>query len=443
MLLINNALIINEGRRFSGHIIVKGDAISSVAEGPYKGEFRGEIIDAGGKMVIPGVVDCHVHFREPGLTHRGDIFTESAAAVSGGVTSFMDMPNTRPATVTLDLLSEKFDLAAAKSLANYSFYIGATNDNIAQIRNVDPRRVCGVKVFMGSSTGNMLVDSQMALQAVFAESPVPVAAHCEDEAIINANMAHYRAIYGDDIPVSLHPMIRSAEACYRSTARAVEFAARYGGDLHVTHISTARELELFDPGPLEGKKVTAEVCVHHLWFTDADYERLGNLVRWNPAVKTEADRRALREALAADRLDLVATDHSPHALEEKQYSYLVAPSGAPSVQHSLVSMLEMAGQGLFSVEKVVDKMCHAPAKRFKVKNRGFLRPGYKADIVIVDSNSPWTVAKENLRYKCGWSPLEGVTFNHKVDTTLVNGRVVYSGGEVDTSSRGSVLEFER
>lgn len=443
-LLIYGGTIVNEGVRFQGYIVVAGDRIAEIGYGsdPPEG-FDGTVIDATGQLVLPGVIDDQVHFREPGLTYKADIHSESIAAAAGGVTSYMDMPNVKPPTITNTLLEAKFDRAAETSVTNYSFYLGATNDNLNEIRNLNPKRVCGVKLFMGSSTGNMLVDREHALTAIFAESPVLVATHCEDEATIRAHMEQFTQQYGDQITVEMHPLIRSAEACYRSSAKAVELATRYGGDLHVLHLSTARELDLFENKPLDQKRITNEVCVHHLWFSDADYARKGNFIKWNPAIKQSTDRDALRMGINDGRVDMVATDHAPHTLEEKQQPYLSAPSGGPLVQHSLVAMLDMSREGIFPIEKVVEKMCHAPAARFRVKERGYLRKGYFADIVLVDPEDPWIVSADNILYKCGWSPLEGVTFFHRVTHTLINGRLVFNRGVVDTTLRGRALEFDR
>ncbi len=440
-ILIHGGLIVNEGRSYNGYIIVRNGVIETVAEGAFEGPFDGERIDASGCWVLPGAIDDQVHFREPGLTYKADIASESAAAVAGGVTSFMDMPNVKPPTVTLDLLEQKFETAARTSSANYSFYLGATNDNGKEVARVDPRHVCGVKVFMGSSTGNMLVDDTPALAAIFDTSPVVVATHCEDEARIRARMAEFRNRYGDDAPASIHPLIRDAEACYISTARAVELADRYQAQLNVLHLSTARELSLFESGPVEGKAITAEVCVHHLWFSDRDYAAYGNRIKWNPAIKSIEDRDALRQGIVNDKVDIVATDHAPHTLEEKSQPYWSAPSGGPSIQHSLPAMLTLAAQGLWSKEKVVEKMCHAPALRYGVVGRGFLRSGYHADIVIVDPQRPQTVSRDNLLYKCGWSPFEGCRLACSVVLTLVNGRKVFENGRVDPDIRGERLEF--
>lgn len=454
MILIDNALICNEGKTFRGWLTIDGERIGSVDEGACPPEIResaAEIVDAGGALVMPGVIDDQVHFREPGLTEKGEILTESRAAAAGGVTSYMEMPNTRPPATTIELLEEKYARAAEVSAVNYSFYLGATNDNIAEIERVDPERICGVKVFMGSSTGNMLVDNEQTLADIFKFSPTLVATHCEDEATIKANLASARRAYGDDIPVAMHPVIRSAEACYRSTAHAVELAHKYGGRLHVLHLSTARELNLFERNkPLEEKRVTNEVCVHHLWFSEGDYAAKGNFIKWNPSIKSASDRDSLRAAVRSGLADVVATDHAPHLLAEKQKPYLAAPSGGPLVQHSLAAMLTLASpqQGVFTAAQVVERMCHAPARLFRIKERGFLRPGYYADIAIVDLNQPWTVSRdtdtpdERILYKCGWSPFEGIPLSAKVRHTYVNGRMVYSSGTgVDDTVRGQRLEF--
>lgn len=454
MILIDNALICNEGKTFRGWLTIDGERIGSVNEGQCPVDVRDgadEVLDVNGALVMPGVIDDQVHFREPGLTEKGEILTESRAAAAGGVTSYMEMPNTRPPATTIELLEEKYARAAEVSAVNYSFYLGATNDNIAEIERVDPERICGVKVFMGSSTGNMLVDNEQTLADIFKFSPTLVATHCEDEATIKANLASARRAYGDDIPVAMHPVIRSAEACYRSTAHAVELAHKYGGRLHVLHLSTARELTLFERNkPLEEKRVTNEVCVHHLWFSEGDYAAKGNFIKWNPSIKSAADRDSLRAAVRSGLADVVATDHAPHLLAEKLKPYLEAPSGGPLVQHSLAAMLTLASpqQGVFTVSQVVERMCHAPARLFRIKERGFLRPGYYADIAIVDMNQLWTVSRdtdkvdERILYKCGWSPFEGIPLSAKVSHTFVNGRMVYSTetGVIDTV-RGQRLEF--
>ncbi len=442
-ILIKNALIVNEGYEYTGYVLTSGARIAQVGEGDYRGAEPARVIDAAGRLLIPGVIDDQVHFREPGLTHKGDIHSESTAAVAGGVTSYMEMPNTKPPATTIDLLNEKFARAAETSVANYSFYLGATNENLSEIRKIDPRRVCGLKVFMGSSTGNMLVDKTESLAAIFSESPVLVATHCEDEATIQQKLAHFKALYGEKITPNMHPLIRSEEACYLSTAHAVELATRYGTDLHVLHLSTVRELELFSDGPLAGKKITNEVCVHHLWFSEWDYRRLGNLIKWNPAIKTAADREGLLAGIERGRVDVVATDHAPHTKEEKAQPYLSCPSGGPLVQHSLTAMLELFKRGEVSLADVVEKMCHAPAARFQVKDRGFIREGAYADLVLVDLYSAWEVSTDNILYKCGWSPFEGERFSTRITHTVINGRVVYENGTVDTAFRGMELAFDR
>ena len=442
--LIKNAKIVNNGVITHGFVLVRGGIIRAVGEGePVEGSDQVEVVDAGGKILIPGVIDDQVHFREPGLTHKAEIATESRAAVAGGITSFMEMPNTKPQTTTIDALEQKYDRAQQVSMANYSFYLGATNDNIEEIKKLDPGRNCGVKVFMGSSTGDMLVDNRESLEQIFAGSPALIATHCEDEATIQKNTEEQRAHYGDNIPVNMHPVIRSEEACFLSSSLAVELARKHNARLHVLHISTARELELFEQGTdFEKKKITAEVCIHHLWFHDEDYERKGTLIKWNPAVKTKHDRDSLVAAVLNDKLDVIATDHAPHTIEEKQSKYFKSPSGGPMVQHSLVAMLELVHQHKLTLEKVVEKMCHAPARLFGVKERGFLEPGFKADIVLVDMENEWTVAHTNIYYKCGWSPFEGETFHSAVTHTWVNGKLVYQEGMFNEMVRGERLEFE-
>lgn len=445
MLLINKATIINEGESFTGSVMIEGERISKV--------FREEVpervlnaskrvIDARGLYLIPGVIDDQVHFREPGLTHKGDIYSESRAAVAGGVTSYMEMPNTNPQTVTNDGLMRKLEMAYEKSAANFSFYLGATNDNIAELKKVDKRCVCGVKVFMGASTGNMLVNNERALQQIFAEVDSLIATHCEKEEIIRDNVDLYKKKFGENVPIDCHPLIRSAEACYQSSAQAIELADKYGSRLHVLHLSTAREMSLFSNAPLEDKKITGEVCVHHLWFTDRDYERLGAMIKWNPAIKSVEDRDALREALTVGKLDVIATDHAPHLLSEKEGGCLQAASGGPLVQHSLQVMLELAKDGLYSREFVVDKMCHAPAKLFGVKDRGFIREGYFADLVLINPAESYKVSTENILYKCGWSPFEGETFHNTISKTFVNGEIAFKDGIVSEKLSGKALEFE-
>lgn len=441
--LFKNALIINEGEMKRGHVVVKNDLIDQVLDEQSSLPPANITMDCKGLLLIPGVIDDQVHFREPGLTHKGNIASESAAAVAGGITSFMEMPNTNPQTITQALLEEKYALAADKSVTNYSFYMGATNDNFEELKKTDPQKVCGVKIFMGSSTGNMLVDDNETLSRIFAEIPMLLTTHCEDEATIRANTEHYKALYGEAIDFKHHHLIRSAEACYQSSSKAVELAKKYGARLHLLHLSTAKEMALLEPGDITQKRITGEVCVHHLWFTNEDYDHYGSRIKWNPAIKTEADRAALRQALNENRLDVVATDHAPHTLEEKNNSYLKAPSGGPLVQHSLVAMLEMVKQGIFTYETVVEKMCHAPAKLFQIKDRGFIRPGYKADLTLIAPDQGWTVSEDNILYKCGWSPFEGTTFSHKVMHTYVNGLHVYCDGIVDLSIRGERLLFNR
>lgn len=445
-ILLHNGTVVNEYKRYEGYIVVEDGMIADIAEGAPADAVRAsccEAFDLQGCWILPGVIDDQVHFRDPGLTHKGDIATESMAAVAGGVTSYMDMPNVVPPTTTLEALEAKYDRAARVSMANYSFFIGATNDNIDTLLDVDYSKTCGVKAFLGSSTGNMLVNDPVALQRLFAEVPALIAVHSEDEATIAANRAKYVAERGEELPVQYHPLIRSAEACYVSTSRAVERAARYGTRLHVLHLSTARELQLFDCAtPVERKRITAEVCVHHLWFCDEDYARLGNMIKCNPAVKSAADREALREALKRGGIDIVATDHAPHLWQEKQGNCLKAASGMPLVQFSLVAMLEMAGEGIFTVEQVVDKMCHAPARLYRIDRRGFLRRGYHADIAVVRRGTAFTVSEGNIVSRCGWSPFVGTTFHNSVAMTMVNGNVVYADGAFATSApQGQRLRF--
>jgi len=443
--LIKNATIVNEGRTFVGSVLIEDDIIKQIFEGDSVVEITGNVseVDATGLMLFPGVIDDQVHFRDPGLTHKGDIYTESKAAVAGGVTSYMDMPNTRPQATTVEALEDKYILASQKSFANYSFYMGATNDNIAEIKKVNPSEVCGLKVFMGSSTGNMLVDNKESLSAIFSETPMLIATHCEDEGTIQQNIQHYKSLLGENIPLAYHPIIRSAEACYKSSSWAIELATKYNARLHVLHISTEKEMALFDSETeLKNKKITSEVCVHHLWFSDADYAKYGNKIKWNPAIKSESDRLALIEAVNNNKIDVVATDHAPHLLTEKEGSCLKAASGGPLVQHSLVAMLQLAKKGYFTVEKVVDKMCHAPAELFRVKNRGYIREGYYADLVLVNPHSNWMVSPGNILYKCGWSPFQGSCFDAKVITTWVNGDKVFDYGKIDETVRGKRLLFE-
>ena len=445
MLLIRNATIINEGTSVKGSVLIKNDKIDTIYKGVVPEEIcnRAEIIEADNLYLMPGVIDDQVHFRDPGLTHKGTIQSESRAAIAGGITSYMEMPNTNPQTITIDAWEKKTEYAHGKSYANFSFYLGATNDNLAELKRATSKNLCGIKIFMGASTGNMLVDDKKALQSIFAEIDMLIATHCEKESVIRKNIEKYKKEFEGDIPIKYHPLIRSAEACYQSSAEAIELADRYGSRLHVLHLSTSQEMRLFDSKPLSEKKITAEVCVHHLWFTDEDYDRLGTHIKWNPAIKTERDRYELRKSLLENKLDVVATDHAPHTLKEKEGGALSAASGGPLVQHSLQMMMQLVSQDVFSKEQVVEKMCHAPAKLFGVKERGFIREGYFADLVLVNPNKPYTVTKENILYKCGWSPLEGETLSSSIVTTILNGKVVFNNGEVVGEPSGRVLEFER
>jgi dihydroorotase len=444
--LITNALIINEGTRTRGHVAIREQVITRIypeSSVPVTTKDT-QIIDAKGKWLIPGVIDDQVHFRDPGLTHKGDLHSESRAGIAGGVTSFMDMPNTIPQTTTRELLNEKIELASHKSLANFAFYIGATNNNLPELQTIDTRLTCGIKVFLGASTGSMLVDDLMTLDGIFKIRTLPIAVHAEDEGIIRQNLDLYRKQFGDDIPMDYHPLIRSTEACYKSSSFAVELARRHRTHLHLIHLSTAKELSLLEkPGPVKNKLITSEVCVHHLWFDDKDYSDKGSLIKWNPAIKTEEDKEALIQALIDDRIDIIATDHAPHTLEEKDNLYAKTPSGAPMVQHSLPVMLEFHHKNLIPVEKIVDKMCHTPAALFNVRNRGYIREGYFADLVLVDPDDPWTVNPYNILYKCGWSPLQDTNLRSRVTHTFVNGRLVYDNGIFDESVNGVPLEFNR
>ena len=441
--IIRNARIVNEGNITEVDLLINGGRIERIG-GTIATSHTNNEIDARGCFLLPGAIDDQVHFREPGLTHKGEILTEARAAVAGGITSYMEMPNTVPSAVTIGKLEEKYSRAAEVSLANYSFYMGTTNSNIEEVKKVDPRTMCGVKIFMGSSTGDMLVDDPSALEAIFRYSPTIITTHCEDDPMIKLNAARYREQYGDDIPPSMHPLIRDEQACYKSSSFAVELARQTGARLHILHISTARELDLFrNDLPLEQKRITAEACIHHLWFCDADYKDKGNFIKWNPAVKTVADRAAIRQAVLDDRIDVIATDHAPHTLEEKQQHYFKAPSGGPLVQHALVAMLDFVNQGWISIEKVVEKMSHAPAILFNVSDRGFIREGYWADLVMVDPERPSLVTRDSLLYKCGWSPFEGHTFRSSVLKTWVNGHLAYDDGHFDESAKGMRLGFNR
>jgi dihydroorotase len=444
-ILIKNATIINEGKSFRGNLLIENEFITAIGDTDNLNLPAGtKTIDATGLLLLPGVIDDQVHFREPGLTHKGDIFSETRAAAAGGVTSFMEMPNTVPQTVTMDALNEKYSLGSEKSLINYSFLIGATNDNIDEILKADPANVCGIKIFMGSSTGNMLVDKETALRELFKRAQMIISTHCEDETTIRKNSDKYRQKYGEDVPFSMHPLIRSREACFISSSYAINLAKEYNTRLHIFHLSTADEMKLFSNAlPLQEKRITAEVCVHHLWFEESSYEDKGSFIKWNPAIKTRFDRDALRNAVNNNIIDIVATDHAPHTLAEKNNSYFKAPSGGPLIQHSLVAMLELWHNKIFSLEKVVEMMCHNPAILFNIRKRGFIREGYKADLCLVNPEKPWTVAKENLLYKCGWSPFEGEIFRSKVVKTIVNGTIVYDDGVINEDYRGQRLLFER
>ena len=446
-ILITGANIVNEGRIFEGSVLIRGDRIEEVIPAGSTSSLLEdleniELIEAHGKFLLPGVIDDQVHFRDPGLTHKGDLYTETRAAVAGGVTSFMDMPNTDPKATTLKILEEKYKLASQKSLANYSFFLGATNENLEEIEKADPAKICGVKVFMGASTGNMLVDDPDVLENIFSRSRMIIAIHSEDEGIIRENLATFREKYGEKIPMEAHPLIRSEEACFASTKRAVELATKHNTRLHVLHLSTVKELDLFrNDIPLMKKRITAEVCVHHLWFDDRDYARLGSRIKWNPAIKTEQDKEGLFKGLLEDKIDLIASDHAPHLDKEKSHPYLSCPSGGPLIQHSLVIMMEFFYLKKISIEKIVEKMCHSPAVLYHIKDRGFIRKGYFADLVLVDTDDPWTVSKENILYKCGWSPFEGTRFSSRISHTFVNGNPVYRKGSFDERYRGKRLEF--
>lgn len=443
-ILIKNAKIVNEGQVFEGDVLIEDDYIVDIAESISAKSAATTIIDAEGNYLLPGMIDDQVHFREPGLTHKGDIASESKAAIAGGITSFIEQPNTIPNAVTQEILEEKYQIAAQNSYANYSFMMGATNDNLEEVLKTNPKNVAGIKIFLGSSTGNMLVDNEVVLEKIFASTPLLIAVHCEDEQTIKNNLEAYIEKYGDDVPVTAHHLIRSEEACYLSSSKAIALAKKTGARLHIFHLSTAREMELFtNKIPLQDKKITAEVCIHHLWFTNDDYATKGNFIKWNPAVKTAQDRAALWEALLDDRIDVIATDHAPHTLEEKQQSYLKAPSGGPLVQHALVALFESYHQGKISIEKIVEKAAHNPAIIFKIEKRGFIKVGYYADLVIVNAGLPWQVKKENILYKCGWSPFEGFTFTSRITHTFVNGQLVYHNFKVKEIRAGKRLLFDR
>ena len=442
--LIKNAKIVNEGKIVEGDILIGDHIIKEIDSSISVKSADMTVIDAEGNYVLPGMIDDQVHFREPGLTHKASIETESKAALAGGITSFIEMPNTNPQTTTVEKLEEKFAIAEKSSHANYSFMFGGTNDNLEEILKVDSKTVAGLKLFLGSSTGNMLVDDPAVLEKIFASTNMVISVHCEDEGTIRENLAKYKEQYGDDIPMELHPIIRSEEACYLSSSRAIELAKKTGARLHVFHLSTGKETNLFSNKlPLKDKKITSEVCIHHLWFSDEDYKRKGSHIKWNPAVKTSKDRDQLLKALLDDRIDVIATDHAPHTLEEKSNPYTSAPSGGPLVQHALVALLEMHHQGKISIEKIVQKACHNPAILFDVEKRGYIKEGYYADLVIVDLNNPWTVNKDNILYKCGWSPFEGNTFKSRITHTFLNGQLVYNNFKVLDVKAGQRLTFNR
>jgi len=442
--LIKNARIVNEGKILKGDVLIQGDRIIEISENISVKTANTKVIDADGCYLLPGMIDDQVHFREPGLTQKATIASESKAAVAGGITSYIEMPNTIPQATTIELLEEKFAIAEKTSWANYSFMFGGTNDNLDEILKVDETKVAGLKLFLGSSTGNMLVDNPVILEEIFKKSKLLISVHCEDETTIQNNLAKYIAQYGEDIPIEMHPLIRSEEACYISSSKAVELAKKTGARLHVFHLSTEKETHLFsNKKPLSEKKITAEACIHHLWFTDEDYKTRGNKIKWNPAIKSLKDRTGLWKAINDDRIDIIATDHAPHTLKEKDAVYTKAPSGGPLVQHALDALFELHHKGFISVEKMVEKIAHNPAILFQIKDRGFIRAGYKADVVIVNPIAPWTVNKENIAYKCGWSPFEGVTFKSRVTHTFVNGILVYENGKYPNQSVPERLTFNR
>lgn len=441
--LIKNATIVNENNTFKGDVFIENEMIKEISSTINVTE-NVEIIDAEGKYLIPGFIDDQVHFREPGLTHKANIATESRAAIAGGITTFIEMPNTVPQATTQALLEDKFTIAAKDSYANYSFMFGGTNDNLEELLKTDPKKVAGIKLFLGSSTGNMLVDNEEILEKIFSSTKMIISVHCEDEATIRKNTEEFIAKYGEDIPVKYHPIIRSEEACYLSSSKAIELAKKTGARLHIFHVSTAKETELFrNDIPLEEKQITAEVCIHHLWFSDKDYAEKGTHIKWNPAVKTEADRLGLWEALLDDRIDVLATDHAPHTLEEKNNIYTKAPSGGPLVQHAVTAILEKVKEGVISIEKAVEKMSHNPAKLFQIEKRGFIKEGFYADLVLIDTNKPQTVSKENILYKCGWSPFEGTTFSSTITHTFVNGNLIYNNGVFNDKIKGKRITFNR
>ncbi len=440
--ILKSGTIVNEGQQFVADILIKNGRIEKIAS-TISNEMNAEEIDVAGKLILPGCIDDQVHFREPGLTHKGNIQTESRAAVAGGITSYMEQPNTKPAATTIEELEKKYQRASEVSIANYSFNMGATNDNLEELKKVSKSDVAGIKIFMGSSTGNMLVDEHVTLEEIF-QLDHQLITHCEDEGTIRANLKAAKEKYGEDIPMSMHPLIRSEEACYLSSSAAVKLAKKHDSRLHIFHISTEKELSLFDNSiPLEQKKITAEACIHHLWFSEEQYAEKGTYIKWNPAVKKASDRDAIFQAVLDNKIDVVATDHAPHTIEEKENSYLNAPSGGPLVQHALMAMLEKVEQGKISIERVVEKMAHAPAILFRVEERGYIREGYFADLVVIDPTKKYTVTKENILYKCGWSPFEGVNFSNSVEMTFVNGNMVYRNGLILDGTIGSRLTFNR
>jgi dihydroorotase len=442
--LIKNAKIVNEGRIFEGDVLIEGEFIKEIGQSISHKSSNCKIIDAEGNYLIPGAIDDQVHFREPGLTHKGTIASESRAAIAGGITSFIEQPNTVPNAITQELLEQKYQIASQSSYANYSFMMGGTNDNLEEVLKTNPKNVAGIKLFLGSSTGNMLVDNEEVLEKIFSSTKMLIAVHCEDEATIKANLEKYKGEFGDDIPVTMHHLIRSEEACYISSSKAIALAKKTGARLHVFHLSTAKEMELFSNKiPLADKQITAEVCIHHLWFTNDDYATKGNFIKWNPAVKTTSDRDALWKALLNDTIDVIATDHAPHTIEEKSQKYTIAPSGGPLVQHALVALFEASHQGKISVEKIVQKMCHNPAIIFKIEKRGFIKEGYYADLAIVNPSKPWNVNKDNILYKCGWSPFEGTSFKSRISHTFVNGQLVYESAKVKEIKAAQRLLFDR
>lgn len=439
---IRNARVVSDGEVRELNILIEDQIISKI-EGTEHQRVADQIIDAKGQLLLPGAIDDQVHFREPGLTHKGNIATESKAALAGGITSFMEMPNTNPNTITRSEIDNKLEIGAQTSWANYSFFIGATNGNLDELKTIDYSDIPGVKIFMGSSTGNLLVSNEEALENIFKEINVLIATHCEDNSIIKTNLEYYKKKYGEDIPIELHPTIRSREACLASSSKAIALARKHGSRLHVLHISTEDELSLFDAGPLESKRITAEACIHHLWFTKENYTEKGALIKWNPAVKKESDRAALRKAVRDNRIDIIATDHAPHTLEEKANKYSSCPSGAPMVQHAYLCALEMVSTGIFNLTQVVEKMCHAPARLFGIKQRGYIREGYFADLVMINSEEHYEVSKKNILYNCGWSPLEGFTFKHKIDSVWINGDLAIKDGEFIQRPNVQKLEYRR